>query len=226
MNAQNNTAQQLCRTETFTPDEEWIDAFDTQNTQEMRKRALRFARSRARMVARAGGRGDELYVAELVQDVLTDTLFGVLTWNPAAVPLEAHVFGAIKCRTKNERIRALRFRHHSLDAIDASDSTTSGMAAAVIAEVESSLAAGGGATPSAESLTWSSEVLAHVRGLAEHDAAILRIVDAIEQGASAPSEIMALAQMSEKTYKKARLRLSRLVEQLSHHVLLGARRHA
>ena len=226
MNAQNNTAQQLCRTETFTPSEEWIDAFEAQNTQELRKRALRFARSRARVVARAGGRGDDLYVSELVQDVLTDTLFGVLGWDPAAISLEGHVFGAIKCRTKNERIRALRFRHHSLDAIDASDSTTSGMAAAVIAEVESSLAAGGTAAPSVESQMFSAEVLEHVRGLAERDAAILRIVDAIAQGASAPSEIMALAQMNEATYKKARLRLSRLVEQLSNHVLLGARRHA
>lgn len=214
MNAQNNTAQQLCRTETFTPSEEWIDAFEAQNTQELRKRALRFARSRARMVARAGGRGDDLYVSELVQDVLTDTLFGVLSWDPAAISLEGHVFGAIKCRTKNERIRALRFRHQSLDA------------PSVIAEVESSLAADGTPVPSAESLMFSAEVLDHLRGLAERDTVILRIVDAIAQGASAPSEIMAVAKMNEATYKKARLRLSRLVEQLSNHVLLGARRHA
>ena len=216
MNAQNNTAQQLCRTETFTPSEEWIDAFEAQNTQELRKRALRFARSRARMVARAGGRGDDLYVSELVQDVLTDTLFGVLSWDPAAISLEGHVFGSIKCRTKNERIRALRFPHQSLEALRTMD----------IAEVETSLAADGMPVPSAESLMFSAEVLDHLRGLAERDTVILRIVDAIAEGASAPSEIMALAKLNEATYKKARLRLSRLVDQLSNHVLLGARRHA
>lgn len=203
----------------FSPSEEWIDAFDQQNTSELRKKAHRFARSRARFVARAGGRGDDLYVAELVQDVLTDTLFGVLTWDPAVVPLEVHVIGAIRCRTKNDRIRALRFRHQSLDAVGAADSS------AAMCEVEMSLAQSR-STPSPESLTFSAEVLDHVRGLAAQDSAIQRIVDAIELGASEPAEIMSVASMSEKTYKKARLRLGRVVEQLSNHVLLGARRHA
>ena len=207
----------------FCPTEDWIEAFDQQNTDDLRKRAKRFARSRARFVARAGGRGDELYVAELVQDVLTDTLFGVLTWDPAVVPLQAHVFGAIRSRTKNDRIRALRFRHQSIDAIAAGDSATAMSAA--MCEVETSLAATRN-TPSPESLTWSGEVLDHVRGLAAADAAILRILDAVEAGASEPCEIMSIASMSEKTYKKARLRLGRVVEQLSNHVLLGARRHA
>ena len=37
---------------------------------------------------------------------------------------------------------------------------------------------------------------------------------------------MSVADMSEKTWRKARLRLARLVERLSNHVLLGARSHA
>ncbi len=215
-----DTAQQLCRTGTapapFSPTEEWIEAFDQQNTDDMRMRATRFARSRARVVARAGGRVDDLYVSELVHDALTDTLLGVLSWEPAVVSLETHVFGAIRCRTKNERIRVRRFRHQSIDADDAK---------AVMIEVESSLAAGQGAA-SAESLLFSAEVLDQVRGLAADDSAILRIVDAIGEGASAPAEIMSVAQMSEKTWRKARLRLARLVDQLSNHVLLGARQHA
>jgi hypothetical protein len=217
MTETNDTAQQLCRTpETFHPDEAWIEAFEHQNTDELRKRAKRFARSRARFVARAGGRVDELYAAELVHDALTDTLLGVLSWNPGVVSLETHVFGAIRCRTKNDRIRALRFRHCSIDASDA---------AGVMTELESSLSAQH-AVASPESQRFSTEVLDQVRELAGDDAPILRIVDAIALGASEPKEIMSLATMSEKTYKKARLRLGRLVEQLSNHVLQGARRHA
>ncbi len=217
MTETNDTAQQLCRTpETFHPDEAWIEAFEHQNTDEMRKRAKRFARSRARFVARAGGRGDDLYAAELVHDALTDTLLGVLSWNPEVVSLETHVFGAIRCRTKNDRIRALRFRHCSIDASDAGG---------VMTELESSLSAQQ-AVASPESQRFSTEVLDQVRALAGDDAPILRIVDAIALGASEPKEIMSLATMSEKTYKKARLRLGRLVEQLSNHVLQGARRHA
>lgn len=209
------TAQQLCRTP-FNPSEDWIDAFEQQNTEELRHRAHRFARSRARFVARAGGRVDELYAAELVQDVLTDTLFGVLAWDPSVVPLEAHVFGAVRCRTKNDRLRALRFRHQSLDASDA---------AGVMCEVETTLAAARN-VPSAESLTFSAEVIAQLRELAGTDADIHRIVDAVEAGASAPREIMSVGQISEKTWRKARLRLARVVEQLSNHVLLEARRDA
>ena len=200
----------------FTPSEDWIEAFDHQNTDEMRKRAQRFARSRARFVARAGGRGDDLYAAELVHDALTDTLFGVLSWDPAIVSLEVHVFGAVRHRTKNDRVRAIRFRHQSIDASDA---------AGVMCEVESTLAATH-SVPSAESLAFSAEVLDQVRDLAADDSAILRIVDAVAQGACAPREIMSVADMSEKTWRKARLRLARLVEQLSNHVLLGARSHA
>ena len=81
-------------------------------------------------------------------------------------------------------------------------------------------------TPSAESLAFSAEVLDQVRDLAADDSAILRIVDAVAQGASAPREIMSVADMSEKTWRKARLRLARLVERLSNHMLLGARSHA
>lgn len=219
MNAKDNTAQQLCRTpETapFSPNEQWIEAFEQQNTDELRKRALRFARSRARFVARAGGRADDLYVAELVQDALTDTLFGVVAWDPAAYSLERHVFATVRYRTKNDRLRAIRFRHHSVDSGDASG---------VMTELESSLAADRCA-PSVESLTFSAEVLDQVRQLAEHDQAILRVLDAIAEGASEPREIMSVARMNQKTYKSTRLRLARLVEQLSNHVLLGARRHA
>lgn len=221
MTETNDTAQQLCRTpETFHPDEAWIEAFEHQNTDELRKRAKRFARSRARFVARAGGRADDLYASELVHDALTDTLLGVLSWNPDVVSLETHVFGAIRCRTKNDRIRAIRFRHCSIDtSIDASDR------AGVMTELEASLSAQH-AVASPESLRFSAEVLDQVRDLAGDDAPILRIVDAVALGASEPKEIMSLATMSEKTYKKARLRLGRLVEQLSNHVLQGARRHA
>jgi len=200
----------------FDPSEEWIEAFENQNTDDMRKRALRFARSRARFVARAGGRGDELYVSELVHDALTDTLLGVLTWDPAAVPLETHVFGTIRCRTKNDRIRALRFRHQSIDAADAGG---------VMCEVEATLASVQSA-PSPESLTFSAEVLQLLRNLAGDDVEIHRIVDAIEAGASAPREIMSVGQMSEKAWRKARLRMARIVDQLSNHVLLAARRHS
>lgn len=201
----------------FTPSEEWIDAFDQQNTDDMRKAAKRFARSRARWVAQAGGRGDDAYAEELVQDALTDTLFGSLAWDPAAKPLLQHVRDVVRFRTKDARLRAARFRHQSMDALDPRKD-----ASAAMTEIESCLSLDH-QVASAESIAFSSQVLGHIRDAAAEDNAIARIMDAIEAGASEPADIMSVAGMSEKTYRKARLRLSRLAKQLPNHLLRGAR---
>ena len=199
----------------FAPSEEWIDAFDQQNTDEMRKAARRFARSRARWVARAGGRSDDAYPDELVQDALTDTLFGSLSWDPVANPLAQHIRDVVRCRTKDERRRAARFRHHSMDALEPS--------AAAMTEIEGSLSREQ-SVASPESIAFSHQALAYIRDAARRDEPIARIIDAIEAGASEPADIMSVAEMSEKTYRKARLRLARIAKQLPNDVLQGARR--
>lgn len=199
----------------FAPSEEWIDAFDEQNTDEMRKAVKRFARSRARWVAQAGGRGDDAYAEELVQDALTDTLFGSLSWDPAAKALAQHIRDVVRCRTKDERRRAGRFRHHSMDALEPS--------AAAMSEIEGCLSREH-QVASPESIAFSHQALAYIRDAASKDPPIARIIDAIEAGASEPADIMSVAEMSEKTYRKARLRLARLAKQLPNDVLQGARR--
>ena len=199
----------------FTPNEEWIDAFQEQATDELRKRAKRFARSRARVVASAGGHVDDYYVSALVQDVLTDTLIGVLTWDPAAVALEIYVLNAIRSRSHHDAARAKKHR-----SIDASDPRSE--ARAVMVEVESSLSFDQ-YTPSADALAFSDEVIAYIRRLAKTDGCVLRMLDAIELGATERSEIMQLAKMSSQTYHKARIRLGRLVERLPNEVLIGLR---
>ena len=199
----------------FAPSEEWIDAFDQQNTDEMRKAARRFARSRARWVARAGGRSDDAYPDELVQDALTDTLFGSLSWDPVAKPLAQHIRDVVRCRTKDERRRAARFRHHSMDALEPST--------AAMTEIEGSLSRDQ-PVASPESIAFSHQALAYIRDAARKDEPIARIIDAIEAGASEPADIMSVAEMSEKTYRKARLRLARIAKQLPNDMLQGARR--
>jgi len=76
---------------------------------------------------------------------------------------------------------------------------------------------------SAESIAFSRQALDHIREAASKDPPIARILDAIEAGASEPSDIMSVAGMPEKIYRKARLRLARLAKQLPNYVLQGAR---
>src|ERR1044071_5648676 len=115
-----NTSQEPTAAELpqFVPNEEWIDAFESQATDELRKAAKRFARSRARFVALAGGRVDDYYLSSLVPDALTDTLFGVLSWAPSNKSLENHVFDALRSRTAHDIARARKLRHQSIDAFD------------------------------------------------------------------------------------------------------------
>jgi hypothetical protein len=204
----------------FVPSEEWIEAFEAQATHELRKAAKRFARMRARFVAIAGGRVDDYYVSSLVQDVLTDTLFGVLTWDPGVSALENHVFDAIKSRTSHDITRAKKLRHQSIDAFDSRYDTS-----AVMTDLETSLELDW-QQPRPEALRFSAEVIEQLRSLAPDDKGVSRMLDAIEQGAVEAKDIMHLAGMSKKTYHKARARLGRIAEQLSNRVLIDARTRA
>jgi hypothetical protein len=204
----------------FVPNEEWIDAFESQATDALRKAAKRFARSRARFVALAGARVDDYYVSSLVQDVLTDTLFGVLTWEPASKTLENHVFDAIRSRTFHDRARATKLRHQSIDAFDDGSDTS-----AVMAELESSLELEQQRSRP-EAHRFSTEVLAQLRKLAGDDRDVLRLIDAVEHGAVEPKDIMHVAGMSKKTYHKARMRLGRITQDMSNSVLVDARTRA
>ena len=204
----------------FIPSEEWIEAFETQATDELRKAAKRFARMRARFVALAGGRVDDYYVSALVQDALTDTLFGVLSWDPAKTSLEMHVFDTISSRTSHDIERAKHLKHHSIDAFDPHADMT-----ATMVELESSLQLDC-RQPRPEALRFSTEVIAKVRELAAKDTDVIRMLDVIEEGAFEARDIMHMAKMSKKTYHKARIRLGRIVLQLSNDVLMEARAHA
>jgi hypothetical protein len=96
----------------------------------MMQRARRYAARRAHGI---GHVTDNYYAGELVQDVLADTLIGVLHWDPSAKTLQRHLHDAIKMRTHHDRKRARRFPHESIDAL-----TPDGEAEA-IAEVEAAL---------------------------------------------------------------------------------------
>lgn len=190
-------------TSTFRPDEAWIESFTKQCTDELRLKAKRYAGRRARYVGSAGGYVDDYYVRELVQDALTDTLLGVLAWDPAASPLENHVLDVIKSRTRHDRIRSKRYRRLAFDSSEGSSAR---------GEIEGTLRLDRDSDPNAA--RFAEDVLAHLRGLARTDCPVLCLLDALAGGAQTKTEIMETANMSAKTYRNARDRLSRLVRSL------------
>ena len=185
--------------EAFQPSEEWIDAFKTQCTDALRLDLRAYARRRARGVGRAGARVDDAYADDLVANALADTLFGTVAWDPAGKTLHQHAEDTIRYRTRHDRQRARRFSHAHLeqDAIG----------------IEASL----------DASIFAAEVIAQIRALAAGDRPVLAFLDAISAGAQKRTEIMEATRMSLKTFRNARDRLTRLVDELDHRVVAAAR---
>jgi hypothetical protein len=106
-------------------------AFAEQASDELIRRASRYARQRAAIVRRAGRRIDNLYGRELVQDALCDIWSGAVTWDPARSSLLDEVRSVVRSRSWKDakwarrsphlrargrgypaRLRSLYVRHH------------------------------------------------------------------------------------------------------------------
>jgi len=174
--------------------EEWIEAFEAQYAVGgFEEKMKRYARVRARMVARAGRRVDELYARELVQDAIDDTIEGTIVWDPARVTLEKHLLDAIRSRTRHDYVRALKFRHRGIDEqAHVADSPHEQLALIELAE----------------------RTLAELRQLAARDHDVLRLLDAYAEGATKKIEVMRVAGLTSRRYEAARKRLQRLVREL------------
>jgi hypothetical protein len=193
----------------FEPDEAWLDEFEKQATPTLIGRLRRYAKSRARSIARLGGpAADDDYARELVQDALVDSFTGQVHWEPAAKTLEAHVIDVIRYRTRNDLVRALHLPHVSLDT------ATAKQTGEYFTTEEDALAASLGAATDPELRVLVSETMAAVQRLAGGDHRVLAIVGAIERGATTREDVLALTDLSADEYHKGRIRLTALAQQL------------
>jgi len=191
----------------FVPSDDWLNAFNAQCTEERWKKLERFAARCARGVEKAGGIVDDYYVRELVQDVLADTRLGVLRWDPSVESLEEHAQDAITSRAYHDRAHAKRYPRESIDAFDpdSSHATMAAVDASLLDRREASL----------HTAALAENALMELRELAAEDSVVLRFLDAFEAGATTKSDVMLVADLSDRTYHAARIRLDRLVTRLS-----------
>jgi hypothetical protein len=179
-------------------------AFREQATDELSRRALRYARQRAALLRRAGRRIDNLYARELVQDALTDTWAGVLTWDPAKRSLLKHVLDVIRYRSWKDAKWVRRSPHLSLDVHDE--------AAAITAEASHQLAVQAHVEPFMIS-ELTAVVVTELQRLADGDRAATAL-EAWAEGVVGRSEVMRHTGMSRQEYRVARSRLTYLVREL------------
>ncbi len=192
----------------FQPSEEWIEDFAKQCTDRMRLDLREYAQWRARGVRRMGGNVSSTYADEMVADAIADTLCGVVDWRHDAKSLYQHLEDTIKYRTRHHRKHAEHYKH---DRIDAADSSADRRATRGVLEA-SMLHDRSGAT--ADDAIFAGEVLDHLRALAANDPPVLRYLGAMVAGSTTRAEIMEATGMGMKTFRNARDRLGRMVDQL------------
>jgi hypothetical protein len=187
-------------------------AFTEQATAALRRKAAGYARRRARIVERSGGRGDAAYVEDMVEDVLADTLLGDLSWDPGRMSLEKHVEIAIRSRTGHDWRRAQRLQHAPLEALGESEMT----------EMEDALTRTRSVSQAEEMLA-TAQTLEKIRELAAGDRTVVALLDAICEGHIDRADLMQAAGMSKRAYRATRRRLDALLEELPHAVAASLR---
>jgi hypothetical protein len=189
---------------------EWLDAFVEQRTASLVEAALRYAAMQSRKVA-AVRTLEPTYIDDLVEDVLGDTLRGELRWDPKRVPLKKHVLDAIKYRTRNDYVHALKYRSLRLDdkhVLAAAEATLEMQHehARVVSRV-------------------CAAALEALRELAGNDRDVQLLLDAFSQLAVKRHDVLRVTGLKPKQYDAARKRMKRLTEQLPVRLRRAARGH-
>jgi hypothetical protein len=173
-----------------------------------RRRVLRFARRRTRILAGVGEpiAGDEPSI--LVQDAITDTLVGVVAWDRKRVDLEGHLCNVVRTRTWNRAQRARKQVRVSLESFMDDDD------APVIAE---SIDSNHAPTPADASLARAqvvNQLCDELRPRAAGDTSLIAILEAYEAGVYKRQEVMVLTGLPLTEFLNARRRLDRMLAAL------------
>lgn len=183
----------------FVPPKAWLEAFQAQCSEQLLRRARRFAARRP---------GSEAYDAdELVHDIVLDTLRGVLQWDPSARSLEVHLYEIIRRRARRAVAKGERFPHASVDDVDGEAESL------VMAEADDRLLAD---APEAtrETVECAHDTATALKELAAGKPLLLQLLNAFECGETSKEDVMRVTGMSASDYHNARRQLARLVNQL------------
>ena len=201
---ESNTPQELGRTGSITRDAAWEAAYLAQLTDELAASVGAFAKKRASWLEGKAKRKDNYLWRELLQDALTDTWLGDVTWDPAKAPLDLHLKRVIRSRTTMMMKHLTRFPRVA--------------AHAPRLELEREMS---GAMEAERTTGHSGDLGAVIDGvvgtlymLATEDDEVLRILDCFGEGVVDRRDILRTTGMSTTTYHNARRRLMAFVERL------------
>jgi hypothetical protein len=203
---EDNTHQQLERTEAITRDAAWEDAFLAQLTHDLADSVAAFAKKRASWLLGKTKRKDDYLWRELYQDAITDTWTGEVSWDPQKAPLDLHLKRVIRSRT------TMAMRHLTLFPRVAANAPK--------LELEHEMSDAMAATHASERCgdlrSYVDEVVEALYLLAAHDDEVTQVLDCYAQGYIDRRDVMSLTGMKASTHHNAVRRLLRLVDRLPH----------
>ncbi len=201
---ESNTPQELGRTGSITRDAAWEGAYLAQLTDALAASVGAFAKKRASWLEGKTRRKDNYQWRELLQDALTDTWLGDVTWDPAKAPLDLHLKRVIRSRTTMMMKHLTRFPRVPAHAprLELEHEISGAM------EAERGTGNGNDFGP------FIDGVVGTLYMLGAEDDDVLRILDCFGEGLVDRRDILRASGMNTTTYHNARRRLLALVERL------------
>jgi hypothetical protein len=195
----------------FVPSEHWIENFDTQCTKLLLKRARRYAAQRAQDLGWEMPGAGAYDPDELVDNILRDTLAGVLRWDPERRGFARHLYDAVRSRVDRYAKRMAPYPHESVDAVDSAGRSH------VMAEIEAQLLADAPEATFDTSLR-VDETMHSLQRLARRKPLVRRLLAAFELRVTEKEDVMHLMHLTDAEYDNARRQLARLVALLPRHL--------
>lgn len=195
----------------FELSEEWIDEFDAQCTELLLKRAKRYAAQRADDLGWKMPSAGAYDPDELVDNIVKDTLAGVLRWNPDVRNFDKHLFDAVRKRVTRYAKRMMQYPHESIDAVDSTGRSPAMAAVEIQLRAEAPEA-------TVETRTRLAETISSLRKLGRNKPLVQRLLTAFECLATEEEDVMRKASLTSAQYHSARRQLARLVERLPSHL--------
>lgn len=157
-----------------------------------------YAGKRCRFLRAVGLPGDDDILRELIQDAISDTATGVLTWDPTRCKLSDHLCGAVRHRTKG------MIRHQKAFPMEALEDGYHGPGDRPDAEAD------------AVRKNLSDRVLSTLFAMAEEkdDGAVQYLLMAYADGIEGRGDLADATGLSPDEVESAKKRLARLVDKL------------
>jgi hypothetical protein len=195
--------------QTFSPSEDWLLAFQTQyQAPGAVERLHDFARQRARIIATTGRTVDDYFVRELVQDVLGDTIMGLIVWDPNRIPLEKHVIDAIRSRVRHQYVRGKKSKMRRLDELSSREHAELEQVLLDHSQIAAERQRAG---------AHASETIQALRAVTRDDEVLL-LLDAIENDITVRAELLTYTGLTAAQLRAARKRMRTLLNRLPAHL--------